>query len=193
MAPSQMENQQEQTLGQGYTHKKFNCGYSHKKLGLRLRQREQENKENVSQPQNEQVKVSKPASKGLFRPYALDDNDTPRKRKISRSSESSDEQSSSTVSSPQISPVNYQLHYPQQATPVAAVPSTPVQTCASPALSPNSYAMRLQRQRAALYMRYMAQMQQQLPNTVSPATTLQLTQGYPMGYPNVTAPIFNGC
>ncbi|XP_065356479.1 probable basic-leucine zipper transcription factor R [Calliphora vicina] len=185
MAPSQMEHQQQQTLGQGYTHKKFNCGYSHKKLGLRLRQRDQENKENHQQL----VKTNKSSSKNLFRPYALDDNNTPRKRKLSRSSESSEENYSTTpVSSPQCSPTPaYQPQYQQQQPQLAA--ATPPQTCASPALSPNSYAMRLQRQRAALYMRYMAQMQQQ-------QAAFQAATGYPnvtMGYPNVTAPIYNGC
>ncbi|XP_037808932.1 uncharacterized protein LOC119601822 [Lucilia sericata] len=186
MAPSQKEHQQEQTLGQGYTHKKFNCGYSHKKLGLRLRQREQENKENLSQPQNQQMKVNKPATKGLFRPYALDDNNTPRKRKLSRSSESSEENYSTPISTPQTSPLTYQQS-PQFGLTANTIPSP--QTCPTPALSPNSYAMRLQRQRAALYMRYLSQIQQQQQN---PAV-LQTTTGYPMGYPNVTAPIFNGC
>ncbi|KAI8121132.1 uncharacterized protein LOC111679634 [Lucilia cuprina] len=184
MAPSQMENQQEQTLGQGYTHKKFNCGYSHKKLGLRLRKREQENKENLSQNQSDQVKSNKPASKGLFRPYALDNNNTPRKRKLSTSSESSEE----SYYTPIITSAQTSYSYQQQSSQlgITATATSSPQTCPSPALSPNSYAMRLQRQRAALYMRYMMQMQQQNPTAVQTAT------GYPMGYPNITAPIFNG-
>lgn len=188
MAPSQMEHQQEQTLGQGYTHKKFNCGYSHKKLGLRLRQRVRENKENISQPQIEQIKNNK-HSKGLFRPYALDENNTPRKRKISRTSESSEENYTTPVSIPQTSPVTFNLQYQHLQNPVPETISrscpasaAPKQKCESSALSPNSYAMRLQRQRAALYLRYMAQVHQ---------TTAAIN--YPIGYPNVTAPIFNGC
>ena len=55
-----------------------------------------------------------------------------------------------------------------------------------PAENTNSYILRLQRQRASLYMRYLSQFQQ------LPAINLQTLMGYPMGYPNVMAPIFNG-
>uniref|UniRef100_A0A1I8PCW3 Uncharacterized protein n=1 Tax=Stomoxys calcitrans TaxID=35570 RepID=A0A1I8PCW3_STOCA len=214
MAPSQMEHhQQEQSLGHGYTHKKFNCGYSHKKLGMRLRQREEiqrQNKENIASQQETSPKATNTSTKGLFRPYALGD-DTPRKRKFSRdsASESSDEeinsarQSSSSPSTPTSTPPTACTYYQPQQPIMAEVPS--MINCPSPALSPNSYAQRLQRQRAALYMRYMQQfhaggLNNSITSTSSASSLaaaaplpMNLAYHHPMGYPNVTAPIFNGC
>lgn len=227
MAPSQVEHQTEQSLGQGYTHKKFNCGYSHKKLGMRLRQREgqlnnKENQENSNeQTQQQQKEITKKSSssssssRNLFRPYALGD-DTPRKRKVSRdtespcssssssSSSSSDEESSPVqpqyiISSPQSSAAINNLYYQPQFAQQIVSPASPVAsvtTCSSPALSPNSYAQRLQRQRAALYMRYMQQFHTggQLQNSTEATVNFPATSYQPMGYPNVTAPMFNtGC
>ncbi|XP_075154141.1 uncharacterized protein LOC142227458 [Haematobia irritans] len=220
MAPSQMEHHQEQSLGHGYTHKKFNCGYSHKKLGMRLRQREgavlQNNKENIEAVNNGSEitrKSSNAPSRGLFRPYALGE-DTPRKRKVSRdsSSESSDEETHSQqqqhhIASPSSSPVATYYHQHQQPQQAISPAATMTDNCPAPALSPNSYAQRLQRQRAALYMRYMQQFhaggQAIQAHHISPEAPVNFTshtlatyhhhQQQPMGYANVNAPIFNGC
>uniref|UniRef100_A0A1I8MYM3 Uncharacterized protein n=1 Tax=Musca domestica TaxID=7370 RepID=A0A1I8MYM3_MUSDO len=209
MAPSQMEHRQEQSMGHGYTHKKFNCGYSHKKLGMRLRQRDiNDNKENIEQQQeNTNKSFNSSTARNLFRPYALDD-DMRRKRKTScdSSSASSDEECSQQqfVSTPQSSPTN--SFYQQQQQQILMSSPTASTTCPSPALSPNSYAERSQRQRAALYIRYMQQFQQQQQHPSLEATTLVHQQQqqammnnpsyYPMGYPNVivaSTPGFNGC
>ncbi|XP_061392847.1 uncharacterized protein LOC133328297 [Musca vetustissima] len=122
MAPSQMENDFE------YTHKKFNCGYSHKKLGMRLIRRDSQDEmeidEQEQQPQSPSQQPQRTTSPSLFRPYALDedtDSQSPRKRSCS------DEE---------------YLQLAQQF---------------SQQQSPDCYALKLKRQRAALYMKYVMQ------------------------------------
>lgn len=310
------DNQQEQSLGHGYTHKKFNRIYAHKKLGLCWRQRDYGSNETELQ----QVITNTITVKALFRPYALGAH-TPRKRRVLRQSsfdssetntpqlsplafetgnencayppqssqgscestgiisasslhtsqplspfcdlaestqtlsiytpqpsssshESAKENYNSFMYTPQSSPLSYgsnedismssqsspqapptPQYSPQysetlkenftpsgcssQSSPVSCksassssppkpydhhlqpssapnAAASPNETCNMPAESPNSYVLRLQRQRAALYMRYLSQLQH------LPAISLQTPTGYPIGYPNVTAPIFNG-
>ncbi|KAI8121133.1 hypothetical protein FF38_02544 [Lucilia cuprina] len=138
MAPSQ--NQTMETLE--YTHKKFNCGYSHKKLGLRLMRRNSQEEEEVLSQQfphpatNSTNNCSKPR---LFRPYDLDSSSKTIKQKTT-----------STTTTPQASqnpattttPNHYMEYYALQPT---------VQQ------SQEQYALKLQRQRAALYMKHVMQ------------------------------------
>lgn len=119
MAPSQME------LDFEYTHKKFNCGYSHKKLGMRLIRRDSQEEMEQDEQQCQQMDTpQRTTSPSLFRPYALDEEDT--------------QQSPSKMSCSDEDVLQFAQQYSQQQ-------------------SPDCYALKMKRQRAALYMKYIMQ------------------------------------
>ncbi|XP_065356480.1 uncharacterized protein LOC135950884 [Calliphora vicina] len=127
MAPSQ--NQEMETLQ--YTHKKFNCGYSHKKLGMRLLRRNSQDEE-IMQQQEQTPAFNHNTSKAtLFRPYDLDNKTTTNK-------------TSSTQSQvPDQAQLDHYMH-------LYALQQSAQQ-------SQEQYALKLQRQRAALYMKHVMQ------------------------------------
>ncbi|XP_037808934.1 uncharacterized protein LOC119601823 [Lucilia sericata] len=123
-----------------YTHKKFNCGYSHKKLGLRLlRRNSQEEEEELPQqsPQNNTNSSNNSSKTTLFRPYDLDS-----KTRNQKTTSSTSPQSSPLPQNPATTPHHYMEYYALQPT---------VQQ------SQEQYALKLQRQRAALYMKHVMQ------------------------------------
>lgn len=130
MAPSQ--NQDMESLQ--YTHKKFNCGYSHKKLGMRLMRRNSQEEE--MEQQTTQVSSSNSQKPALFRPYDLDNTQSCKKPTQPQI------EMHQTPASPVLDTQNYLSYYALQQ---------------SVQQSQEEYALKLQRQRAALYMKHVMQ------------------------------------
>lgn len=147
----------------GYTHKKFNCGYTHKKFGLRLIQRDQQNLNSqlsiVNETSTQKTTLSEiiitnnRKSKDIFRPYALDDMNTPRKRKVTS-------QPSSSTAAFQPIPAAVHTSFASNTRNIYTNPYHQQQSVAVPhsvsqplAFNKQTFTLMLQKQQAALHMR----------------------------------------
>lgn len=162
MAPSQMEYQDENSL-QEYTHKKFNCGYAHKKFGSRIARRDSQESLNSDSSSMDgqsfmQQETKSSSSVKLFRPYALGDN-TPRKRKQKQMSEQI--QSTASRNLHYFNAAQQQQQAQQRISPTSITSSNsnsltpPTAASAAFSLNKQTFAIMLQKQRAALYMSHL--------------------------------------
>ncbi|XP_030377193.1 uncharacterized protein LOC115626080 [Scaptodrosophila lebanonensis] len=144
MAPSQVDYLNETSVG--YTHKKFKTVYTHKKFGKCGKQ--------TASLEAAVVSTTTP----LFRPYALDDNRS-RKRRPAPATEEMEQQRQQLPPTPPLTPPQYKSQPQQQQIPAATptynhIPLTTQHNIASaPTVNHQAFALMLQKQRAVLHMR----------------------------------------